>query len=168
MNQSQAREYLEKWISALCEKEMDKPNVHIVIDVDYLTVEEVVFAHSLVMKQFDEPENAGVLHPDRLIAAVKRPQMIHFGVEIHPNIWQKAGSLVQSIVNDHIFQNGNKRTAFACLYYFLDKNGYPLRFPPMLAEEFMVAIATNSWFKGDNGAKNIGVLLERLVKNYES
>jgi death on curing protein len=138
----------------------------VIIDVDYLTKEDIIFIHHAVMTTYDEPENGGVMHPDRLEVAVERPQSVVFGEEVHKTLWQKAGALVQTLVNDHVFYNGNKRTAFACLMHFLDRNGYYVAVNPAIAEEFMVAIATDKNYKGDKGAKNIGAMIEALVKSH--
>jgi hypothetical protein len=40
----------------------------------------------MVVRQYDNPENGGVLQGEALKAAVERPQMVAFGVEVHPTL----------------------------------------------------------------------------------
>ncbi|WP_093230241.1 Fic family protein [Thermoflavimicrobium dichotomicum] len=36
-----------------------------------------------------------------------------FWQELFPSLWEKTVPLIQAITQNHIFKNGNKRTAFA-------------------------------------------------------
>lgn len=130
--------------------------------IRYLTAEQLLFLHYLVMERYDEKEHGGVIFPDRFYSLVERPKMIVFGEEIHPTLWQKAGALVQSIVQEHPFVNGNKRTAFLALIYFLEMNGYTFQMSNEDAVEFMVRIATDDFLKGDNGPKRLGEIIKTV------
>ncbi|QKG83041.1 type II toxin-antitoxin system death-on-curing family toxin [Kroppenstedtia pulmonis] len=127
----------------------------------YLSLNDIVTAHLRVMKYTNDMEQAGVLYPERLKSAILRPQAEYFGEELFPTLWDKVGALTQSLIQEHPFNNGNKRTAFACLWLFLNRNGYRLKMSNSDAEEMMVAFTTEDKFKGDDGAKEIGRFLER-------
>lgn len=131
--------------------------------MNYLTAEEVLSLHYMVMEKYGEGEQAGILLEDRFYAAIERPQMILFGQEVHPTLWRKAGALTQSIIQGHPFHNGNKRTAFICLIAFLELNGYTLNMSPEIAEELMVTIATDERFKGDDGPEEIGGIVKEYI-----
>lgn len=135
--------------------------------VKYLTLNDVIAIHIKIMKDTDDIDQAGVLYPERLMSAVLRPQAEYFGRELYPTIWDKVGALTQAIIQDHIFNNGNKSTAFACLWLFLKRNGYNLKMSNHDVEAMMVAFTTEDRFKGDNGAKEIGRFLEEIIKSYE-
>lgn len=126
-----------------------------------LTLDEVLAIHLRVMQRFDDMDQAGVLHPDRLKSAIHRPDAEYFGKELFPTLWEKIGSLTQSIVQEHLFINGNKRTAFACIGMFLEKNGYSLEMSATDAEEMMVSFVMDDRFKGDDGPYQIGSVIEK-------
>jgi death-on-curing protein len=127
----------------------------------YLTLEEVVATHYLTMKRFNDEAQAGIKFPDRLEAAVYRPMAESFGHEVHPTLWRKAAALTQSLIQDHPFHNGNKRTALAALGAFLRLNDYILALTNRDAEELMVAVAVDERYKGENG---LTLLAEEIKK----
>ena len=51
------------------------------------------------------------------------PNQNIFGIERYPNIFDKAATYAFYIIKDHIFCDGNKRTAMMAAFTFLDKNG---------------------------------------------
>ena len=51
------------------------------------------------------------------------PNQNIFGIERYPNIFDKAATYVFYIIKDHIFCDGNKRTAMMAAFTFLDING---------------------------------------------
>ena len=126
----------------------------------YLTAEEMLFLHYVVMEIYGEGEHAGILFEDRFYFAVERPQMSSFNVEVYPTLWLKAAALVQSIAQGHPFHNGNKRTALACLNIFLELNRYRFTLSSQEAEDFMVRIITEQCFKGNEGPIQIAELIE--------
>ncbi|SDC04531.1 death on curing protein [Melghirimyces thermohalophilus] len=133
----------------------------------FLTLEEIVATHFLTMQRFDDESEAGIQFPDRLEAIVHRPMAESFGYEVHPTLWRKAAALTQSLVQDHPFHNGNKRTALAALGTFLRLNGYLLTLTNRDAEELMVAIATDDRYKGDNGLTLLSQEIEQVTIDRE-
>jgi death-on-curing protein len=65
-----------------------------------------------------------VLNRHLLQSAAKRPYTRMFGHEAYPTILEKAASLVHALAHDHLFADGNKRTAQIVLEQFLANNGY--------------------------------------------
>jgi death-on-curing protein len=132
--------------------------------IHYLIEEQGLQIHFFIMNLHGDADQAGVKFPDRLAFAVERPKQIIFGEEIYPTLAQKAGALTQLLIQTHPFHNGNKRTALLCLSTFLRINGYRLKWEQEKAVEQMVQFTINETFKGDNGAKEIGrILQENLV-----
>jgi death-on-curing protein len=66
---------------------------------------------------------AGIRDENGLEAAVARPQNLQFYSNIE-SIPILGAALVWSLLRNHPFADGNKRTAFAALTIFLDRNGY--------------------------------------------
>jgi death-on-curing protein len=63
-----------------------------------------------------------VLDRNLLESAPQQPFQSGFGVDLYPTIYDKAACLFFSIVANHIFTNGNKRTGVLALDQFLLAN----------------------------------------------
>ncbi|MDR6227034.1 type II toxin-antitoxin system death-on-curing family toxin [Desmospora profundinema] len=132
----------------------------------YLTVEEVILAHDIIMMKYGGG-GTGVRDESGLEAAVYRPQAEHFGVEVHPAFWRKAAVLTQSLIQGHYFHDGNKRTAYAALEVFTRLNGYILTVSNEEAENTMVQIASEDSFAGEEGLDSLSQLLESWCMKQE-
>jgi death-on-curing protein len=64
-----------------------------------------------------------------LESAVSRPFQTVFGQDAYPTILEKSVALFHSLVSNHPFHDGNKRTAVSTLYIFLLANGYYFALP---------------------------------------
>ncbi|MNE64902.1 Toxin Doc [compost metagenome] len=108
---------------------------------NFLTKEEVISAHYFMMKRMNDADQAGVKDHGLLESAVHRPQQSVFGEDAYPTLFDKAAALLESLIKNHCFHNGNKRTAYLVTKSFLIMNGYQLRMERELAVEFIVDIA---------------------------
>lgn len=52
--------------------------------------------------------------------------MSAFGADLYPTLHDKAAALGYSLIQNHPFVDGNKRTGHACIEYFLLHNGFEL------------------------------------------
>lgn len=107
----------------------------------FLTKEEVISAHYFMMKRMNDADQAGVKDHGLLESAVHRPQQSVFGEDAYPTLFDKAAALLESLVKNHCFHNGNKRTAYLVTKSFLILNGYHFKMERALAVEFIVDIA---------------------------
>lgn len=78
----------------------------------YLTKEEVIAAHYFIMKRMNDAEQAGVKDHGLLESAIHRPQQSVFGEDADPTLFYKAAALLEFLVKNDCFHNGNKRTAY--------------------------------------------------------
>lgn len=108
---------------------------------NFITKEEVVSAHYFMMKRMNDVEQAGVKDHSLLESAVHRPQQSIFGEDAYPTLFDKAAAFLESLVKNHCFHNGNKRTAYLVTKSFLMLNGQHLRMEREYAVEFIVDIA---------------------------
>jgi len=92
--------------------------------VEYLTVAEVLVLHARLIQATGGAE--GVRDLGLLESAVARPQATFGGRDLYPDLWIKAAVLMESLIRDHPFVDGNKRTALAATGIFLELNGYTL------------------------------------------
>src|SRR5690606_41727239 len=63
------------------------------------------------------------------------------GVDLYPDLWDKAAALMRSLIQNHPFRNGNKRTAVIVVDTFLKLNYYELAVPDNKLIELTVRIA---------------------------
>jgi len=63
---------------------------------------------------------------DLLESAMALPFASAFGQDAYPDVVTKAAALFRSLVANHPFGNGNKRTAVVTVDYFLSANGFML------------------------------------------
>lgn len=94
--------------------------------IQYLSQEEVLSVHEALVKDFardkDPIKPHGVRDTNLLSSAVERPQTGLIETRKYPTVEMAGAALLHSIVLNHAFYNGNKRTALVCLLVFLDKN----------------------------------------------
>ena len=85
--------------------------------VEYLDTEDLV---ELARRLLGDPppiRDIGLLG-----AAAARPQASAFGQDAYPDVWSKAGALLQSVVNNHPLVDGNKRLGWLATAVFLELN----------------------------------------------
>lgn len=125
----------------------------------FLTKEEIVAAHYYMMRKMEDADQAGIKDHALLDSAVHRPEQSLFGEDAYPSLFDKAAALLESLVKNHCFHNGNKRTAYLAVKSFLMLNEYHLKLERLYAVEFIVDIA-----KGDCTFEQIAAILrERSV-----
>jgi death-on-curing protein len=87
----------------------------------YLTLAEVVELHELVLAATGGA--AGVRDLGGLESALAQPKATFDGRDLHQTLVEKAAALGFSLVQNHPFVDGNKRTAHAAMETFLVLNG---------------------------------------------
>ncbi|MEV4538799.1 type II toxin-antitoxin system death-on-curing family toxin [Asanoa sp. NPDC049518] len=105
--------------------------------IHYLTVADVLAIANEIGAGGD------LRDPGLLSSAVVRPQSAMFGVEAYTDIWDKAAAFMHSLVANHPFVDGNKRTGLVAALAFLDRNGIATE--PLdedLAYELTIGIAS--------------------------
>lgn len=90
----------------------------------FLTLEQVLYIHEEEINRYGG--SSGLRDLTLLESAIFRPQTTFGGKELYPTLFNKASSLMHSIINNHPFIDGNKRTGTATMLVFLDLNGYML------------------------------------------
>lgn len=127
--------------------------------ISFFTKEEVISAHYFMMKRMNDAEQAGVKDHGLLESAVHRPQQSVFGEDAYPTLFDKAAAFLESLVKNHCFHNGNKRTAYLVTKSFLLLNGYHLHMEREYAVEFIVDIA--------KGLHSLELIARILIKHSE-
>jgi death on curing protein len=106
----------------------------------YLTVAEVLAIHQI------QTETYGGIHGLRdtaaLEAAVFRPQTGYYN-----SVVEEAAALMESLANNHVFLDGNKRVAFAAAHIFLLANGHNIQAEPVETYVFMTGSIAEGKFR---------------------
>jgi len=106
----------------------------------YLTVAEVVAIHHYQIEEYGG--ESGLLNQGALESAVFRPQTGYYN-----NLSEEAAALLESLVNNHPFVDGNKRVGFAAAHTFLLMNGFDLYISSKAAFEFLIRAISDGKFR---------------------
>lgn len=119
---------------------------------EYLTLVELLAIHDRLLEEFGGA--AGVRDGGALESALFRPQTGYYR-----DVVEEAAALFESLVQNHPFVDGNKRTAFAAADVFLRMNGYVLDVEDADAYAFVVG----SLERGDLDRERIDLWLRDHV-----
>jgi death on curing protein len=86
---------------------------------EYVTTADALFFHKHLIERYGGA--SGVRDAGALESALHRPQTGYYDTVVH-----EAAALLESIVQNHPFMDGNKRVAFAVADVFLRINGYAI------------------------------------------
>ncbi len=119
----------------------------------YLSEAEIIAVNEEMVSKY------GGLHGVRdmglLSGAVGRPQISVGLQDAYKSVFEKAAALFHSIINNHPFLDGNKRTSLFSAVLFLDYNGWEVQFETKEAVQFtlqahdqdMTIPQISSWLK---------------------
>lgn len=91
----------------------------------YLSREEVLIIHGFIIERFGG--QIGIRDLGLLESALARPRAGMIDFEAYPNIFIKAAVLGHSLIKNHPFYDGNKRTGVIAIIRFLNINGLKLK-----------------------------------------
>ncbi len=100
--------------------------------------EDLINLHEMVQRAFHI--GAGVRDPSTVEAVVERPLHGFYGNTPFPNLFSRAASMMEAIIQWQPFVDGNKRTALIATSVYLGVNGYSLILP-LSAVRFAVMVA---------------------------
>jgi death-on-curing protein len=126
----------------------------------YLSLEQVLELHRLAIRRFGG--SAGLRERGSLEAALARPQMTFAGDDLYPDLESKAAALMHSLVMNHPFVDGNKRTGAAVAELFLNLNGVELQ----AGDDDVVAL-TRSVARGEVNAEALAIWLRQRSRHRE-
>lgn len=106
--------------------------------MNYLEIDEVMAIHEKVLAVSGGRE--GVLDFTLLHSAVERSRATFGGEDLYPTLFEKGAALIHSLIQNHPFGDGNKRTAFVSTARFFHINAYQLVFTQRSAIIFVKRI----------------------------
>lgn len=106
------------------------------------TARQILILHERMIQKYGG--SSGVRDMGMLESAVGRPFATFGGEDLYPDTFMKAGAFIQSIVKNHPFIDGNKRTAFAGAITLLLANGVFISTDTNQVVKFMLRVANEN------------------------
>jgi death-on-curing protein len=108
----------------------------------YLTLNEVLELHRRLIERYGGSE--GIANLGALESALAQPRMTFGGEDLYPSIDEKAAALGYSLVMNHPFVDGNKRTGHAAMEVFLVLNGFEIDAPADEQQDVILRVAAST------------------------
>lgn len=105
----------------------------------YVTTADALFFHQHLIERYGGA--AGMRDAGALESALHRPQTGYYDTLIH-----EAAALLESLVQNHPFVDGNKRVAFAVVDVFLRINGYSISADSQAIYEYIIELFEDRTF----------------------
>ncbi|HEV2700844.1 MAG TPA: type II toxin-antitoxin system death-on-curing family toxin [Steroidobacteraceae bacterium] len=100
---------------------------------EYVSTADALFFHRQLIERYGGA--TGIRDPGALESALHRPQTGYYDTLIH-----EAAALLESLVQNHPFVDGNKRVAFAVVDVFLRINGFTITAESRSIYDFMIKL----------------------------
>ncbi|MBK8566791.1 MAG: type II toxin-antitoxin system death-on-curing family toxin [Saprospiraceae bacterium] len=104
-----------------------------------IDLNEVLSIHSNIISQTGGSD--GVRDITLLESALARPFQSFDGHDFYPEVIEKGAALIESIVKNHPFMDGNKRTGYVLMRALLLYNGLDITASEDEKYDFVIAVA---------------------------
>jgi len=104
-----------------------------------IRTEFVINVHEILIDKFGGIH--GVRDIKLLESAITRPFMTFDQKDLYPSPTEKAAALIESIISNHPFLDGNKRIGYVIMRYFLLENNLDVKANQTEKFEFVIKIA---------------------------
>jgi len=111
------------------------------VKIKYITLDEVIAIHDNMVSTYGGSH--GIRDIGLIESAVFRPQSTFGGKDLYSNIFLKAAALFHSLIFNHAFVDGNKRTSISAIAFFLSRNGYVLNASDKEFVDFPLRVENN-------------------------
>jgi len=115
---------------------------------EFLTTRDILEIHGALEQDFYEADDPifppGIRSTDLLESAVSRPQSGFFGDLKYQTLPMATAALVHSLVHNHPFHNGNKRTALVSMLVMLDTHDHVLDTSQDELFRFMLSVSAHA------------------------
>lgn len=107
----------------------------------YLSIEEILVIHDYQIERFGGME--GIINLPLLESAINRPITNISGKDMYESVHEKAAVLAYTVIKNHPFVDGNKRTGLHSALTFLELNGYIITISQKMLVKIGLDIASN-------------------------
>ena len=109
----------------------------------YLTLEQLLVIHEDQIDRYGG--TSGIRDLALLESALFRPQTTFGGKDLYLTIFDKAAALIHSLIQNHSFIDGNKRTGTVASLVFLAMNGWEIKVEQDELVQIALSIATKGF-----------------------
>lgn len=113
------------------------------MNTSYLTLEQILVIHEDQIKRYGG--TSGLRQLSLLESSLFRPQSTFDGKDLYESLFDKAAALIYSLIQNHPFLDGNKRTGIVAGFVFLEMNGLIVNTEKEEIVDIVVSIATQKW-----------------------
>lgn len=107
-----------------------------------ILLEDILAVHQYSIDKYGGGK--GIRETGSLESAIARPFQTFGGEDLYPSIFEKAAALAESLIVNHPFVDGNKRTGFLAMTTFLQEEGFLLVANQDDAYTFTIHISTGN------------------------
>jgi death on curing protein len=107
-----------------------------------ILIDDILLLHQNSIKDYGG--SLGIRDSGLLESAIARPFQTFGGEDLYPTIIEKAAALGESLVINHPFVDGNKRTGFAAMYSLLLAHKIKVNVPSDEVYQLIISISTGS------------------------
>ncbi len=105
-----------------------------------ISKEDIIQLHHFSIEKFGGSD--GLRDLGLLESAAARPYQTFGGYDLYPGALEKAAAIIESIIINHPFIDGNKRTGFLAMFAILEEEDYKLTAHEESAYSFTIKIST--------------------------
>lgn len=113
----------------------------------YISVEHAIAMHDVLLNR--NGGLPGIRDYNALCSAIDAPRAALFGMEMYPDLHEKAAVYLYHLICNHPFNDANKRTACAVAMSFLELNDIQTSYAEPEFESLAVEIASNKITKDE-------------------
>ena len=108
-----------------------------------MNLDEVLAIHHDQIERYGGSH--GVRELNLLISAISRPQATFAGEDLYIDLFDKAAALMHSLILNHPFVDGNKRTGVVSTARFLFINNFSLKVDKMSLINVSLKVESKKW-----------------------
>jgi death-on-curing protein len=105
-----------------------------------ITKESILKLHELSIIKYGGAQ--GIRDDGMMESAIFRPYQTFAGEDLYPTTFQKAAAIVESVIINHPFVDGNKRTGYLAMLAILEEGKIELNAPNDAIYDFVIKIST--------------------------
>ena len=107
-----------------------------------ISIEQALKMHNIAIQNFGGAN--GIRDLGNLRSALARPFQTFGGEDLYPTILEKAAAIGESLIMNHPFLDGNKRTGYLLMEALLRSEGYKISSSDDDLYNFVINISTGS------------------------
>lgn len=108
-----------------------------------ISIKEAEFIHAVLIQNFGG--SSGIRDQALLSSALSRPFQTFDGKDLYATELDKAAALLESILINHPFVDGNKRTGYTLMCVYLLRSGIDLTAAEEVKYELVIGVASGKY-----------------------